>query len=152
MVKHSRAQLTVIAMAVLIATGCSKESSQQQQAPAENPAKPGAAPAATYAGPTAVDKVRAKKIFDERCVTCHGATGLGDGPGAAALSPKPRNYSDQEWQKSITDEQLAAVIVKGGAATGKSLVMPGNPDLASPDKRGVVDALVLMIRDFGKQP
>lgn len=148
MFKHSTVQLMAVAVAMMAIAACSKETDKKNRAPAA-PSAPVAK--AEYSGPTPVDKLRAKKLFDERCVTCHGASGHGDGPGAAALNPKPRNYTDVEWQKAITDEQLAAVIVKGGAATGKSLVMPGNPDLAVPEKRGVVDALVLMIRDFGKQ-
>src|SRR6185437_12879317 len=30
-----------------------------------------------------------KAIYAQNCVICHGATGHGDGPGAAALNPKP---------------------------------------------------------------
>jgi mono/diheme cytochrome c family protein len=151
MFKQTRVQLVTVALTVLtmfVAAACSKK--DEKQNPAAAPTATDPAPAAAYSGPTGADQVRAKKIFAERCVQCHGASGHGDGPGAAALSPKPRNYTDPEWQKTITDEVLAAVIVKGGAANGKSLVMPGNPDLDNPDKRGTVDALVQIIRDFGQ--
>lgn len=33
-----------------------------------------------------------KELFGQQCVTCHGADGKGDGPAAAALNPKPRNF------------------------------------------------------------
>ena len=36
----------------------------------------------------------AKKVFKSNCVVCHGDSGAGDGPGAAALDPKPRDFSD----------------------------------------------------------
>ncbi|HET6344418.1 MAG TPA: cytochrome c, partial [Myxococcota bacterium] len=62
--------------------------------------------------------------------------------------PKPRNYSDAAWQASITDEQLKKTIVEGGAAVGKSMMMPPNPDLR--DKPQVVDELVKIIRGFKK--
>ena len=72
---------------------------------------------------------RARSIFEERCTPCHGKQGRGDGPSASALNPKPRNYSDPAWQDAATDEAIAKAILEGGAAVGKSPVMPGNPDL-----------------------
>jgi mono/diheme cytochrome c family protein len=95
-----------------------------------------------------VDEKAAKEIFDQRCSACHGTSGKGDGPGAAALNPKPRNYSDKEWQKSTTDEQIKKTILMGGAAVGKSPIMPGSPDLDS--KPEVVEGLVKIVRGFGK--
>ena len=90
----------------------------------------------------------ARELFASRCATCHGASGRGDGPGAANLDPKPRNYTDLAWQKSVTDEQLGNIIVKGGLAVGKSPLMPPNPDLE--DKPQVVQGLVGIVRSFGK--
>ena len=34
-----------------------------------------------------------KQIYSTICTTCHGPTGRGDGPAAAALNPKPANYT-----------------------------------------------------------
>jgi hypothetical protein len=90
--------------------------------------------------------ITAELIFSTRCSTCHGTTGHGDGPAAQALNPKPRNYTDPAWQKSVTDEQIKKTIVEGGAAVGKSPLMVPNPDLA--DKPVVVDGLVKIIRGF----
>lgn len=89
----------------------------------------------------------AKTKWDNLCVTCHGNAGKGDGPGAAALNPKPRSFGDAEWQKSVTDEHLAKVIVEGGKAVGKSELMPPNPDLAG--KKDIIDQLVKKVRSFG---
>lgn len=94
------------------------------------------------------DPAKAKELFAQRCASCHGAAGRGDGVAAAAMTPKPRNYSDAAWQKSVTDEQLRKTIVLGGAAVGKSPTMPGNPDLEG--KTEDVDNLVALIREFGK--
>ena len=89
----------------------------------------------------------ANEKWDTLCVTCHGATGKGDGPGAAALNPKPRSFADPAWQSSVTDEHIEKVIVEGGAAVGKSALMTANPDLK--DKPEVVKELVKAIRAFG---
>jgi mono/diheme cytochrome c family protein len=76
----------------------------------------------------------AQEIFSTRCSVCHGTSGKGDGPGAAALNPKPRNFTDTEWQKTVNDEYIEKIIQYGGIAVGKSPMMPGNPDLgAKPD-------------------
>ncbi len=90
----------------------------------------------------------AKTRFKTVCSTCHGLTGKGDGAVGASLNPKPRDYSDKAWQESVTDERLAKVILEGGPAVGLSPIMPPNPDLA--DKPEVVDALVQIVRSFGK--
>lgn len=92
--------------------------------------------------------INADTVFSTRCATCHGQDGKGTGPAAAALNPKPRDYSDPEWQKSVSDEQIKKTIVEGGAAVGKSPLMAPNPDLAN--QPVVLDGLVKIVRGFGK--
>jgi mono/diheme cytochrome c family protein len=94
-------------------------------------------------------ELQAATIFKARCSTCHGADGKGNGPAAITLNPKPRNYTDAVWQKSVTDDHIREIIVKGGAAVGKSPNMLANPDLA--DKPDVVDALLKKVRSFASQ-
>jgi mono/diheme cytochrome c family protein len=94
-------------------------------------------------------KAEADNIFAQRCSVCHGMNGKGDGVGAAALNPKPRNYTDVAWQASVTDDQIAKTIVEGGAAVGKSPLMAPNADLK--DKPEVVKALVAKVRSFKGQ-
>ncbi|MFL5759597.1 MAG: FixH family protein [Thermomicrobiales bacterium] len=36
---------------------------------------------------------RGKAIYDMNCASCHGATGRGDGPGAAGLNPAPVDFT-----------------------------------------------------------
>ncbi len=91
---------------------------------------------------------KARKIYAERCASCHGEKGNGDGPGAFAVKPKPRDYTNAEWQKTVTDEELAKAIVKGGAAVGKSYMMPANYDLRS--KPEVAAGLVQIVRSFAQ--
>ena len=90
----------------------------------------------------------ANSIFAERCAVCHGDDGGGAGPGAANLNPKPQNFRSRKWQKSMTDQQIAMIIVNGGSSVGLSASMAANPDLeGQPD---VVAALVERVRKFGK--
>ena len=133
----------VCALMVGLTTACSG-SSQSPAIPAQPPT---AAPVATApAAPTAVPAADPHDVFTSRCATCHGATGHGDGPASGALNPKPRNYTDLAWQKSVTDEQIKKTILYGGAAVGKSPVMPASPDLES--KPELLDALVKLIRGY----
>lgn len=71
-----------------------------------------AAPIATAASAPAQSLGAA--LWDRQCSTCHGPTGRGDGPMAAALHPP--NMSLMAWQKSKTDAELLASIRNGKGA------------------------------------
>ena len=86
-------------------------------------------------------------VWQMRCSTCHGPGGKGDGAAAAALTPKPRDFTNADWQKSVTDEHIEKVIVEGGQAAGLSMMMTANPDLAS--KPDVIKALRAHVRGLG---
>lgn len=90
----------------------------------------------------------AQSKWDNLCVTCHGKSGHGDGPGAAGIQPKPRSFADKAWQGSVSDEHLARVIREGGKAVGKSELMPGNPDIAS--REDIVADLIKKVRSYGR--
>ena len=149
-----RAGAAALALAAL-AFGCGSqhEPSGAPAAPAPAPAPPPAPPAsappaaAPETGGSAATR-EAAQVFATRCATCHGADGRGDGPGAAGLDPKPRNYHDAAWQASVSDEHLAEIIVEGGTSVGRSPLMPPNPDLEA--KPEVVAALVAHIRSLAK--
>ncbi len=115
------------------------------EALAADTAKPDEAKA-EEAVPAAGAAKEAAEIFALRCVACHGNTGKGDGLAAASLNPKPRSYADATWQASVKDDDLRKVIVKGGPAAGKSVLMPGNPDLEK--KPEVVNEIIKIIRAF----
>ncbi|MDH3202198.1 MAG: c-type cytochrome [Myxococcales bacterium] len=134
----------------LAAFGCTSKKAapaELEQAAAEPTAEPEAAPSEPVAVKDPV--VEAEEIFNARCVTCHGEKGKGDGPGSAALNPKPRDYTSVEWQKSVTDEHIKTIIIGGGTAVGLSPLMPPNPDLT--DKPEVVAALVAVVRNLGDE-
>ena len=142
MLRPARFALLSFALASLAA--CSKPEDKAEPAPTPTPIT---TTASTAAKPTTDDIPPASRnIFNTRCSTCHGAEGKGNGPAAITLNPKPRNYTDVAWQKSVTDDHLREIIVKGGAAVGKSPLMPPNPDLEN--KPDVVNGLVAIVRAF----
>ena len=72
----------------------------------------------------AADVEQGKKLYGQFCVSCHGQSGKGDGPAAAALNPKPRDHTDKEAMSKLSDDDLLKVIKNGGASVGKSPLMP----------------------------
>ena len=86
----------------------------------------------------------AETVWQQRCSTCHGAQGKGDGAAAAALTPKPRDFTSAAWQASVTDERIEKIIAEGGQSVGLSPLMIANPDLVS--KPDVIKALRAHVR------
>jgi len=72
----------------------------------------------------AADVDQGKKLYGQFCASCHGQSGKGDGPAAAALNPKPRDHTDKEYMSKLSDEDMFKVIKNGGASIGKSPLMP----------------------------
>lgn len=68
-------------------------------------------PAAPAAGE--ISLAVGERVVKERCELCHGASGKGDGPGGAALNPKPRDWTEHGYMEARTDDELYEVIYNG---------------------------------------
>jgi cbb3-type cytochrome c oxidase subunit III len=67
---------------------------------------------------------RGKAVYDTHCSECHGADGKGDGPAAAYLVPRPRDFSTGRYKirstetgSVPTDEDLVRSVRQGLYAT-----------------------------------
>jgi cytochrome c oxidase cbb3-type subunit III len=96
----------------------------------------------------AADMAAAKQNYDTFCVKCHGADGKGDGPAAATLSTKPRDFTDCARMSKITDDTLFNVIKNGGAAAGLSKDMAA---WGSGFEDNEIHDLVAYVRTFCKK-
>lgn len=96
----------------------------------------------------AADLAAAKQNYDTFCVKCHGATGKGDGPGAATLSTKPRDYTDCARMAQESDDKLFNVIKNGGKANGLS---PDMQAWSTGFEDGEIRDLVAYVRTFCKK-
>ena len=91
------------------------------------------AEAAAVKNPTAADDEsisRGAAIFSQSCAVCHGDIGKGDGPGAAALSPKPADLHADHVQGN-SDGTIFWIVSHGREGT----VMPAWNTLLSEEQR-----------------
>lgn len=68
--------------------------------------------------PEIIEKGKALYEGKGSCVTCHGTTGRGDGPGAAGLDPSPRNFHHHGFWRHRTEGEIFWVIKHGSPGTG----------------------------------
>ena len=80
------------------------------------------------------DKIDYKKIFKNDCLKCHWRDGKGSKRGKKLGTP---DFTDAEWQASVTDEQLIASVTNGKKK------MPKQKDNISPEE---IKALVKYVR------
>jgi high-affinity iron transporter len=59
-----------------------------------------------------------KILFAAECAKCHGKEGYGDGSEGLELSPKPRNFHDEERMRTISGSHIFNTIRLGVQGTG----------------------------------
>lgn len=84
----------------------------------------------TVAPKQAPNLTRGKALYKAQCVSCHGATGGGDGPLAANLEPKPIAFTDAERAHSRSLMALFQVVSQGVEGTS----MPSFATLSEDDR------------------
>jgi mono/diheme cytochrome c family protein len=112
---------------------------------ARNPVKTPPPPATSIDEPVPLPPApeRAMKLFATHCVVCHGERGLGDGPAAAHLVPRPWSFQGGyfKWGTTATamtsDADILRVLRRGVPGT----TMPPHADLAEDDLRELVAAV-----------
>lgn len=97
------------------------------------------------AAPTSSDPIEAK--YNSVCASCHGTDGTANGPAAAALNPKPRNFTDAAWQAKVDDAHIEKVIREGGASVGLSASMAAWGTVLTNEE---ITGFVARIRSFKK--
>lgn len=79
--------------------------------------KGGAMPAVDLAlvkNPTPDFIAKGKELFNTNCKSCHGDNGMGDGPAAAMLNPKPRNFHAVDgWTNGRNVDQMYKTLQEG---------------------------------------
>lgn len=100
---------------------------------------------APLAAQAAGDAAKGKTLFETNCLSCHGATGKGDGPVGMALTPPPRDFSKGDFKfdadkdgKPGSDADLMGVITQGAAAFGGSAMMAPWGHLSEQDRADLI--------------
>jgi len=66
--------------------------------------------------PESID--RGKTLYAVNCTSCHGAAGGGDGAAAAALNPKPRDFTTPEgWKFGSGVARITRTLTEGSPGT-----------------------------------
>jgi mono/diheme cytochrome c family protein len=86
-----------------------------------------------------------KLIFDDRCASCHGLLGRGDGPRAPFLSPRPSSLLSAGISAK-SDAELFSIITNGKPRTD----MPAWKDLLTEQQRQDVLAYLRTLVRFHK--
>lgn len=88
---------------------------------------------------------KGRELFQAQCVACHGAEGQGNGPAAAALNPKPRNFTQNVGWKNGRKPTMVFKTLKEGIAGG---AMASFATLPADDRW----ALAAYVLSLGPQP
>jgi high-affinity iron transporter len=83
-----------------------------------------------------------RSIYAANCASCHGLGGLGDGPAAAALKPRPPALASPELMRSATPELMFRKITIGVTGTA----MPAFGDKLSAEDRWNIVAYLTELR------
>ncbi|HUE96462.1 MAG TPA: c-type cytochrome [Longimicrobiaceae bacterium] len=97
-----------------------------------------------------------REVYDRWCATCHGTEGRGDGPAAAYMLPRPRDFTRGTYQiKSTptgslpTDADILRIVDEGMPGTA----MPGwRVKLNNQQRRAVVEYIKTFSPFFASEP
>jgi mono/diheme cytochrome c family protein len=109
--KHATVRAILSAVLAISCVGAWTASLAADSQHKETKEKPGAKEKKEKGDPK---KGKEKYMENMRCSACHGESGIGDGPAAVALNPKPRNYTDCSVMGTKSDAELFKVIKQGG--------------------------------------
>ncbi len=83
-----------------------------------------------------------RQLYFDRCVSCHGTAGKGDGPIAKGLQgPAPRDFTTPQWKYGNTASETLQVVTQGV----KESAMPGWKGTFSPSEIRAVTAYVYFL-------
>lgn len=75
----------------------------------------------TLISPTPELLSRGKDLFEANCTSCHGSAGHGDGPAAATMSPRPRNFTSPDgWTNGYEIPDIFKTLSQGVSGTSMS--------------------------------
>lgn len=137
---------TLVVAAVLVLAACSgavgeDDHDEGDRAHVETPAE-----YANLSNPFAGDHEAAgagAQIYEINCAACHGPEGLGDGPAAEGLDPKPASLANVHIEMS--DGALFWRVSEGGGFEPFNSAMPPWKDILTEDQ---IWQVITFVREF----
>jgi cbb3-type cytochrome c oxidase subunit III len=83
--------------------------------------------AAKLENPVAADAASiaaGKELYEKNCVSCHGASGKGDGKMGETMKTKPADLTDAEWKHGSSDGEIYTVVHDGIKTAGMRAYSP----------------------------
>ena len=77
-----------------------------------------------------INLVKAKELYQNTCMSCHGQSGYGDGEDGKGLEPSPANFHDLERMRNVSPYGAFNTITLGVNGTG----MAPHDDLSEEDR------------------
>lgn len=99
--------------------------------------------------PLNYQQAQGKRIFYDKCVWCHADSTPSGPSNRMNLNPMPPLINDGAVFNSLSDEYLENVITLGGAAMGKSAIMPPWGRTLTQDE---IRAVIAYIRAVAQPP
>ncbi|MGA2429850.1 MAG: cytochrome c [Candidatus Acidiferrum sp.] len=94
---------------------------------------------------TSSDAIRQsiRPLYNDKCASCHGNSGKGDGHDATLYDPAPTNFADAKRMSAVTDGELFFKLSEGRKP------MPSFKKRLTEDQRW---RLILLLRSFAEPP
>ncbi len=84
-----------------------------------------------------------KILYEKNCLSCHGASGYGDGKAGKNLNPRPANIANFSKMPMATDGYLFWTISEGGIPIQTSM-----PPFKSSIKEEEIWKIIIYLRDM----
>ena len=120
---HGMRRVAVVTLAMAVVTGLGLPVLARAQAPWVAPA--GEKDKKNPTPDTKATQEQGEKVAKANCISCHGAKGKGDGAAAAALNPKPADWTSKKVQAE-SDGELFWKISTGRGAMPSWKFLPEN--------------------------
>jgi mono/diheme cytochrome c family protein len=135
MKKSNSILLVIFVISWTILSACGGEKSQPTQGGAsqtlDRPAPPADYASKKSPGMSDSDIENGKRLYQVNCASCHGEKGMGDGPSAAMLKPKPTSVA--ETASNLSDAYLFWRISEGGLMQPFKSAMPAWKSILAED-------------------
>jgi mono/diheme cytochrome c family protein len=98
--------------------------------------------------PTKAQLERGESLYKMDCAPCHGVDGKGDGPAAASLNPKPRDFhSTTGWVNGRFLSQMFRTVSEGISGTA---MVSFAASISPSDRLAIIDYIRTNFGDFPK--